>query len=79
MRLREDMVDAGTERKDRLQPRQAGKQPARRIPGAGIGDVGGIAETLRPQVDVALRGQSAHALLPGLRIESGDDEEDRGH
>src|SRR5262249_9736048 len=71
--------DAGAERKDRLETRQAGEQPARRVPGAGIGNVGGIAEALWPQVDVALGRQRAHALLPGLRIEAGDSEEDGGH
>ena len=53
--------------------------PARRVPGADVGDVGGIAEALRPQVDVAPRRQRAQALLPWLRIESGDGEEDRAH
>ena len=56
------MVGAGAERKDRLETRQAGEQPARRIPGAGIGDVGGIAEALRPQADVAPRRQPASVL-----------------
>ncbi len=79
IRIREDMVDAGAQRKDRLETRQAGEQPARRIPGAGVGDVGGIAEALRPQPDVALRRQRAQALLPRLRIKSGDGEEDGGH
>jgi hypothetical protein len=79
IRIRDDVIDAGAERKDRLQTRQAGEQPARRVPGAGIGDVGGIAEALRPQADVALRRQRAHALFPRLRIKPGDSEEDRGH
>jgi len=79
IRIGDDVIDAGTERKDRLQTRQTGKQPARRVPGAGVGDVGGIADALRPQPNVALRRQRAHALLPGLRIESGHGEEDGGH
>ena len=41
-------IDAGAERKDGSETGQASKQPARRMPGAGIGDVGGIAEALRP-------------------------------
>jgi len=79
LRIREDVIDAGAERKDRLEARQAREQSARGVPGAGIGDVGGIAEALRPQVDVAPRRQRAQALLPRLRIESADGEEDRGH
>ena len=79
LRIRDDVIDAGAERKDRLETRQAGEQPARRVPGAEVGDVGGIAEALRPQVDVAARRQRAQALLPWLRIESGDGEEDRAH
>ena len=79
LRIGEDVIDAGAERKDRLETRQAREQPARRVPGAGIGDVGGIAEALRPQADVAPRRQRAHALPPRLRIEPSDGEEDRGH
>ena len=79
IRIREDVVDAGAERKDRPQARQAGEQPARRVPGAGIANVGGIAQALRPQADVALRRQRAQTLLPGLRIEPGHGQEDRGH
>jgi len=79
IRIGEDVIDAGAQRKDRLQTGQAGKQPARRVPGAGIGDVGGIAEVRRPQPNVAPRRQRAQALFPRLRIESGDGEQDRAH
>jgi hypothetical protein len=70
---------AGAEREDRLEPRQAGKEPARSVPGAGIGDAGGAAEAIRPQANVALRREHAQARLPRLWIGAGNGEKDRGH
>jgi len=79
IRIGEDMVDASAQRKDRLQTRQAGKQPTRCVPGADIGDVGDFTEAVRPQPNVAPRRERAPPLFPRLRIDAGVSEEDRGH
>ena len=72
-----NMIDAGAEREDHFEMRQAGEQRARGVPCAGIGDVGGV--VVRPQADVALRRERAQAIRPRLRIGAGDGEQDRGH
>jgi hypothetical protein len=79
IRIGENMLDAGAEREDRLQAVQAGIQPARRVPGAGIRDVGSLADAVRPQPDLSRRRERPQRLCPGLRIGAGDGEEDRGH
>ena len=44
----EEVIDAGAEREDCLDPGQPREQSAGRVPGAGIGNVGSIAEAVRP-------------------------------
>ena len=64
IRIGENMLDAGAEREDRLQAGQAGIQPARRVPGAGIGDVGALADAVRPQPDVTRAARAPATPLP---------------
>src|SRR5262249_30946426 len=78
LRIAKNVVDAGAERKDRLEPRQGGEQPVRRLPGTGIVDIGGGARGPRPQAAGAGGGPRARTAPPpprradrGARGESG--------
>ena len=76
--IRDEVIDAGAERKNRLQMGKTGQQPARRLPGTGIGDVGGIAQTRR-QPDIAPAARASESVLPARRIETGEGQEDCAH
>jgi hypothetical protein len=77
-RVTGEMINAGAEREDCLQIWECGQQAWRRLPGTGIGDVGEIAHSIRPQPDVALRRQRAEARIPACRIPPGDGKQNRG-
>jgi hypothetical protein len=79
MRISDDMIDTRSERKDHLEMQKAREQAMRRMPGASISDLAGLADSLRPHPDVAPRGKSPETLLPGFRIEPRDGEQDRAH
>src|SRR6266567_4249758 len=73
------VVGAGAEREYRLEIRKAGEQTLRRLPDAGISDLGRISDALGPNPDVMLGRKRAEAVVPALRIPPDHREQDAGH
>ena len=51
----DEMIDAGAERENHLETRELAEKSRRRLPDAHVGDLGSIADALRPDANVARR------------------------
>src|SRR6185436_10948378 len=77
--IRQDVVDAGAERKHRLEVAVFGQQSGRWFPDTGVSDVVRISGALRPETDVSLRGQCVEELIPVFRVPADDSKKDCRH
>ncbi len=80
-RIADEVIDAGAQRENRLQMRELREKARRRLPGAHIADLGGIAGAVGPDSYFAARRQRQKSRLPFRRIPSGSGhgQQDRRH
>ena len=79
VRIGEQVVDAGPKIDDRFQVAKFCQQAVRRQPDAGVGDVIGIADRVRPDPQLASLGVGAQGVEPFAGLRSVDGDENGAH